>query len=308
MVDVAYLFPGQGAQHVGMGKDFYQACPPAKEIFNTADKVLGFSLSKICFEGPAEDLIKTKYAQPAILTVSLALLRSLEDKFKDKFRPVATAGLSLGEVTALVAAGSISFEDAVYLVKKRGEFMDEAAAENSGGMVSVIGLEREILDKIAKESGTEVANLNCPGQIVISGRKENISRAVELANKAGAKKSIVLEVSGPFHCSLMKSAGVKLKTILDKIKIEPPKIPIVTNVTANFENTVEEIRRNLICQMNMPTLWEDSIRLMAEKGIKTYLEIGPGRVIKGLVRRIDSSLEVINIEKISDLAVFKILS
>lgn len=304
MVDVAYLFPGQGAQYVGMGKDFYDAYPQAKGIFDTADKILDFSLSKICFFGPAEQLIITKYAQPAILTVSIALLKTLEAKFKDKFHPVATAGLSLGEVTALVAAGSISFEEAVYLVKRRGEFMDEAAEENPGGMVSVIGLDREKVYKIAKESGAEVANLNSPGQIVISGRKENLLKAVELADKAGAKKSIFLEVSGPFHCSLMKSAGVKLKEVLDKdkIRIMPPNIPVVSNVTANIEISVEEIRHNLTRQMNMPTLWEDSIRLTAKKGIKIYLEIGPGKVLKGLIRRIDPSLEVINIEKITDLA------
>lgn len=304
MVDVAYLFPGQGAQYVGMGKDFYDAYPQAKEIFRAADRVLGFSLSKICFEGSAEDLIKTKYAQPAILTVSIALLRTLEDKFKDKLHPLATAGLSLGEVTALVAAGSISFEDAVYLVKRRGEFMDEAAAQNPGGMVSILGLERPLVDKIAKESGSELANLNCPGQIVISGKKDNILKAVDLANKAGAKKAVTLEVSGPFHSSLMKPASIKLKDILDKIKITAPKIPMVSNVTANFENTTEEIYQNLSCQMHRPALWEDSIRLMAKQGIKTYLEIGPGKVIKGLLRRIDPSLEVINIEKIADLSSF----
>ncbi len=304
MVEVAYLFPGQGAQYVKMGKDFYDACPPAKDIFDTADKILGFSLTKICFEGPAQELIKTKYAQPAILTVSIALLRALESKFKGKFHPVATAGLSLGEVTALVAAGSISFEDAVYLVKRRGEFMDEAAAENPGGMVSVLGLEKEMVYKIAQQSGSEVANLNCPGQIVISGKKDNIAQAIELANKAGAKKTIILEVGGAFHSSLMKPAGVKLKEVLDKIKILPPKIPVVTNVTANFENSVEEIRQNLTCQMSMPTLWEDSIRLMAKKGIKTYLEIGPGKVIKGLLRRIDPALAVINVEKTPDLDLF----
>lgn len=301
MVEVAYLFPGQGAQYVGMGEDFYDAYPAAKQIFDTADKVLGFKLSKLCFEGPAQDLIKTKYAQPAILTVSIALLNALEAKFKDKFHPLATAGLSLGEVTALVAAKSISFEDAVYLVQKRGEFMDEASAENPGGMVCVIGLDREMVYKVAKESGSEVANLNSPGQIVISGTKENISKAIELANQAGAKRAITLDVSGPFHCSLMKSAGIKLKQVLDKIKIEPPKVPIISNVTANFETSAEEIRQNLTCQMNMPTLWEDSIRLMAKQGVKTYLEIGPGRILKGLLRRIDSSLEVINIEKDTDL-------
>lgn len=302
MVEAAYLFPGQGAQYVGMGKDFYDACPPAKDIFDTADKILGFSLTKICFEGPASELVKTKYAQPAILTVSIALLRALESKLQGKFHPLAAAGLSLGEVSALVAAGSISFEDGVYLVKRRGEFMDEAAAENPGGMVSILGLEKETVYKIAQESGSEVANLNCPGQIVISGKKDNIARAIELANKAGAKKTITLEVGGAFHSSLMKPAGVKLKEVLDKIKILPPKIPVVTNVTANFENNVEEIRQNLTGQMNMPTLWEDSIRLMAKQGIKTYLEIGPGKVIKGLLRRIDPALEVINIEKAADLS------
>ncbi|MCM8778602.1 MAG: ACP S-malonyltransferase [Candidatus Omnitrophica bacterium] len=300
---IAFVFPGQGAQYVGMGKDVYESFRDVRLLFEKAEGVLKFDLKKLCFEGPAEKLKLTSLAQPAILVVSLSVLEALKILAPD-ISPQVVAGLSLGEYSALAFAGAIGFEDAVRLVYKRGEFMEEASRLHPGGMVSLLGLNYETVENICRESRAEIANLNCPGQIVISGTQEALEKAVNLAKEKGVKKAIYLEVSGPFHSSLMSSASKKLLVELNRIEIRTPRVPVVSNVTAYFENTPREIHTNLVNQINHPTRWEESVRFMVDGGVTLFLEIGPGKVLSGLIRRIDSSLEVYNIETVQDIKVF----
>lgn len=297
---IAFVFPGQGAQYVGMGKDIYENFSEIRFLFEKAEEILKLDLRKLCFEGPADKLTLTSIAQPAILVVSIATLNALK-LTAPSILPEVTAGLSLGEYSALVAAEAITFEDAVRLVYKRGEFMEEASRINPGGMVSLLGLDYETVEKICNDSGAEIANLNCPGQIVISGSFPALEKAVILAKEKGARKAIPLEVSGPFHSSLMSPASKKLLAELSRIEIKTPRIPVVSNVTAYFEKEPHEILTNLVNQINHATHWEDSVRFMVNWGVTIFLEIGPGKVLSGLIRRIDSSLEVYNIETAQDI-------
>ncbi len=297
---IAFIFPGQGAQYVGMGKDLYKAFPESRIIFDTADRALDFSLSKLCFEGPVEELVRTVNCQPAIFTASIAALKALL-AVSCQLSAAYVAGLSLGEYAALVAAGAVSFEEGLSLVIQRARFMEEAAGENPGRMASVLGLELDVVRKVASESGAEIANLNCPGQVVISGTPEAIDKANSLALERGAKRVINLEVSGAFHSSLMQSASRKLAGALRTIDIKPPQIPLVSNVTAVAEINPDKIKDNLIRQLTSSVLWENSVRFMIEQGVDRFFEIGPGRVLKGLMRKIDSSMEVENIEKKEDI-------
>ena len=296
---VGYLFAGQGSQYVGMGKDLCDSFPEARLIFDRADKVLGFSLSSLIFNGPLEELTKTNNCQPAIVTMSIACWQVYQVKHSqiDGFM----AGLSLGEYSALVAAGVFSFEDAIYLVRKRGEFMEEAAARNPGKMLSIIGLDLIQVKEICKAAKAEIANINCPGQVVISGAQQAIQNAQVLAKEKGAKLAVILEVSGAFHSSFMQGASLKLAEELKKIHMSAPKFPVISNVTAKPALSVEEIRENLIRQVSGSVLWEDSIRLILSKGISNFIEFGPGKVLKGLMRRIDSNAQVTNIEKSVDI-------
>lgn len=305
MVDFALIFPGQGAQYVGMGRDLYERYPAAKVIYEKANNILGFNISKICFEGPKEELTRTDICQPAILITSIAALRSLESNLPSPLSPKAVLGLSLGEYTALVCAGSLTFEDGLYLVRKRGEFMEEAARQNPGTMASVIGFSLEETRKICEEAGIQIANLNSPGQIVISGAKEKVEAASALAKERGAKRIIPLDVSGAFHSDLMELAANKLKNEIDKMDVSAPTIKVISNVTAKQETTPEEIKDNLVAQVKSPVLWEDSIRFLAAGGIKRFIEIGPGKVLAGLLRRIDSTLECFNVETAADVAAVK---
>lgn len=317
MQKIAYLFPGQGAQYVGMGKDLYDNSKQAKAVFDEAETILPrVGIKKLCFEGPIEELTRTANSQVAMLVASVAALEVLNYKVKSEgwtpnhslcsgsghgVEVVSCAGLSLGELTSLVASRSIEFGDAVRLVQRRGELMEDASVKNPGGMASIIGLSLDDLKRICSETGAEIANLNCPGQTVISGTKRAIQAAVELAEKKGAKKSIYLNVSGPFHSSLMKEAAPLFRKELKNIKFSTPSIRVVSNVTADYENTAEEIKENLVKQLYSPVRWEESIRMIAAQGLDVFFEIGPGKVLKGLLRRIDPALKVYNIEKMEDI-------
>jgi len=305
MKKVCYLFPGQGAQYVGMGKDLYDDCGSSRDIFDEAEKILpDMGIKRLCFEGPIEDLTQTANSQVCILVASIAALEALGSRLKaESSKPdvVAYAGLSLGELTSLVAAGSIAFQDAVRLVRRRGELMEEASKKNPGSMASIIGLSYNNLKNVCNEGGAEIANLNCPGQIVISGKKESVQATMELATKNGARKAIPLNVSGPFHSSLMKEAAELFRAELEKVKFQAPKIDVFSNVTASAEKTPEEIKDNLVKQLCNSVRWEESIINIAALGVDAFLEIGPGKVLKGLLRRIDSGLKVYNIEKLEDV-------
>ncbi|MFC1621169.1 ACP S-malonyltransferase [Candidatus Omnitrophota bacterium] len=313
MSKIAYLFPGQGAQYVGMGKDLYENCPEAKAVFDEAGKILPEAgIKRLCFEGPIEELIQTANSQVCILVASIAALKALGSRLKvqdglqpraSSLEPICCAGLSLGELTSLVAAKSIEFSDAVRLVRRRGELMEEASKKNPGSMASIIGLAFEDLKKACDETGAEIANLNCPGQTVISGKKESVEQAMSLALEKGAKKVIALKVSGGFHSSLMKEAASFFKVELDKVKFSAPQTGVVSNVTADYEKTSNQIKENLVKQLFSSVRWEESIRkiISSEGNIDIFFEIGPGRVLKGLLRRIDSNLKVYNIDKIEDV-------
>ena len=296
---VCYIFPGQGSQYVGMGKDLYDNSPEAKNIFDQAEKILPeLNLKKLCFEGPIERLTQTAVSQAAILVTSIAALQAMGPRSQ---APGCCAGLSLGEYSALVACGALEFSDAVKLVRRRGELMEQAAKNNPGTMASIIGISAEVLREVCKETKAEIANLNSPGQIVISGKIESVKKAMALAEQKGAKKTILLNVSGPFHSSFMKEAAEEFKKELDKIKFSAPRIPIVSNVTADYEKTPEEIKENLVKQLYSTVRWEESVIKVSQDGCDTFFEIGPGKVLKGLLRRINPNLAVQNIEILEDI-------
>jgi len=297
----AFIFPGQGAQYVGMGKELYDTFPIAKETYEEANDILGFNVATLCFEGPEDELTTTKNSQSAMLVTSIAALRAFKSTSGREIIPSACAGLSLGEYSALVAASALSFEEAVKLVKLRGQLMEEASHKNPGKMAAIISLEVSAVEEIAKENGSEVANLNCPGQVIISGRPEAVEKTMVLAKAKGASRCIPLNVSGPFHSSLMNKASERLREELKTISFNIPKIPFISNVTANFVNDVDSIKENLALQVNHRTLWEASIRLMIKNGIEEYYEIGPGNVLKGLLRKINKTLNIHNIEKSADI-------
>lgn len=295
---VAYLFPGQGSQYVGMGKKMFDAFPEAREIFQAADEVLGFSLSQLCFNGPEEELQKTINAQPAILTVSIACLKILE---KEGVKADVSAGHSLGEYSALVAAGVFTFAEALKIVRKRGQFMQEAIPLGKGGMVAVLGCEASKVVEACQSSRAygvvEVANYNCPGQIVIAGELPALERAVTLVKEVGAKRCVYLPVSAPFHCSLMRPAGEKLAGELVKIKaLRPPVIPVVANVTALPVKDEEEVRNLLSCQVFHPVRWEESMLHLLKEGVNFFIEVGPGTVLSGLMRKIVRKTNIFSVE------------
>lgn len=299
---VGFLFAGQGAQYVGMGKDLYESFPESKAVFDQADKALGFSLSKLCFAGPQHELTETQNCQPAILVSSIAAWEAFKSASSLHISADSyAAGLSLGEYSALVATGAIGLEDAVRLVRKRGEFMEEEALRRPGKMASVLGLDLPVIKDICQQAKAEIANINCPGQIVISGGVKEIEEAVKLSEEKGAKRVILLEVSGAFHSSFMQGAASRLAAELEKVKINRPSIPVVSNITAKAVFEPQEIRDNLIKQITGSVLWEDSMKFILSKDIFNFMEFGPGKVLKGLMRRIDDRAQVANIEKKEDI-------
>ncbi|MFP7694338.1 ACP S-malonyltransferase [Bacillus subtilis] len=295
MSKIAFLFPGQGSQFIGMGKELYEQVPAAKRLFDEADETLEAKLSSLIFEGDAEELTLTYNAQPALLTTSIAVL----EKFKESgITPDFTAGHSLGEYSALVAAGALSFKDAVYTVRKRGEFMNEAVPAGEGAMAAILGMDAEALkqvtDKVTEEGNlVQLANLNCPGQIVISGTAKGVELASELAKENGAKRAIPLEVSGPFHSELMKPAAEKLKEILDACDIKDADVPVISNVSADVMTEKADIKEKLIEQLYSPVRFEESINKLIAEGVTTFIEIGPGKVLSGLVKKVNRRLKTI---------------
>jgi len=293
MRKIAFVFPGQGSQSVGMGRELASAYKIGESLFSSANEVLGFDLMKLCFEGPEEELKKTSITQPAIFTVSAIAFEVLREK---GLRASSYAGHSLGEYSALYASGSISFQDAVKLVHFRGKFMQEATPAGFGSMAAVMGLPLEKIFEIVKAAGAEVANINSPTQVVISGEKGAVAEASALLKEAGAKRVIELSVSAPFHSSLMTPAAEKLKAELDKIEIKDPNTPIVSNVTADYIISGVDIKDLLIKQVTSPVLWSDSVRKMISDGISTFVEVGPKKVLSGLIKNIDGGVSIYNVE------------
>lgn len=307
MGKVAFVFPGQGAQSVGMGKDFYDAVPASRRIFESADEVLGFPMTNMIFEGPDSELKKTFNTQPALLTASVAAFEAVREQ---GVTPDFVAGHSLGEYSALVASGVLSFEDAVGTVRARGEFMEQAVPGGQGAMAAVLGAEREALAELCRSITAEghlveLANLNCPGQIVVSGSKEGVDLVGERVKEAGGKRAIPLEVSGPFHSSLMKSAAEKLGGKLQPLSFNEPAIPVVANVTARPAASAEEIRGLLVEQVYSPVLWEDTVIYLISQGVDTFVEIGPGNVLTGLIKKTDKSVKLINVSSLDSLETLK---
>jgi len=286
--EIAFLFPGQGSQTPGMGLELAENFNVAREVFEEADASLGFPLSKLCFEGPAEELQLTANTQPAILAVSVAAARVLEEK---GIRPDYVAGHSLGEYSALVAAGSLGLSDALRLVRKRGQYMQEAVPVGQGAMAALLGLEAGAVDEICREAAVDevvsAANLNSPAQIVIAGDRAAVERAVEIAKDRGAKRAILLNVSAPFHCSLMKPAADRLAVDLDAVALRDPRVPLVNNADATVIQTADAIRDGLKRQVTSPVRWTDSMLALRREGADVFVEAGPGKVLSGLMRQID---------------------
>lgn len=302
MSKIAFVFSGQGAQYSGMGKDLYENIVECKEIFQKSDNALGFPISKICFEGTAEELKSTENAQPAILTMSIAAMTVL---INSGIKPCAVAGLSLGEYTALVCSGVLDFETAVKLVKKRGKFMEEAVPHGKGAMAAILGLNedeiKDICSKASEKGIVEPANFNCPGQIVIAGEVSALEYAMELAKEKGARKAIRLSVSGPFHTSLLKEASDKLYDELLKIDLKPMNIPVLTNVSGDYIKPTDDIKEILRKQVMNAVRWEDTIRNMIKAGVDTFVEIGPGKALSSFTKKIDRSVKIYNVDDISSL-------
>jgi len=301
----AHVFPGQGSQSVGMGLDLYRNYDAAKAVFEQADKAVGFSLSKLCFEGPEDELIKTVNAQPAIVTVSFACLEASRS-LNGGLPPAAfVAGHSLGEYTALAAAGVLDFATAVYLARERGRLMHEAGQITPGGMAAIIGLDESPLAEVCRQTGTRIANINCPGQIVISGAKDKLAKAMELVKEKGAHRAIPLQVSGAFHTPLMQPAVDGMAEIMATLKFNNPTVPIVGNTTAKPLTTAEAVKEELLNQLCNCVQWQRSVEYMVNDGVSNFIEIGPGRVLAGLIKRIDRSVKITNIgdaEAVKNLA------
>jgi [acyl-carrier-protein] S-malonyltransferase len=304
---IAFVFPGQGSQFPGMGKELAANFSVARQVFEEADDTLGFPLSTLCFEGPEEKLRLTEFTQPAILTVSIAVLKVVEAE--TGLSPVLLAGHSLGEYSALVAAGVLTFSDAVMAVRQRGRFMQEAVPVKTGTMAAVLGLDQEVVEEICSAAaGDQIvapANFNAPGQIVIAGHCEAVDRALELARERGCRKAIPLSVSAPFHCPLMEPAGLRLQEFFADIVLHSFTTPVVTNAEATANSDPSRVVELLVRQVSSPVLWQDSVVAMIQSGSMRFVELGPGRVLSGLIKRIDKTVYTHSIEGISGLKAFQ---
>ncbi len=294
MSKTALLFAGQGAQTIGMGKDLAEQFPGAKTLFDRANTALSYDLSKVCFEGPESELTKTENAQPGIFLVSWIAFQLLKERAPQlKFE--AAAGLSLGEFTALTAAGVMSFEDGLRVVRQRGRFMQAACEATRGGMAAIIGFDEEATRAVCAEAGVEMANLNCPGQLVISGEVDKIAAACELAKARGAKRALPLTVAGAYHSRLMASAQPKLRETLASIPLNLPAVPVIANVTAQPHATCGEIHQRLVEQVTSSVRWEESVRYLLAQGFTRFIELGPGTALTGFMKRIDKTAQVLNV-------------
>ncbi len=300
MSKTALLFAGQGAQSVGMGRDLAAQFPTAKSWFDRANVALGYDLAKICFEGPEAELTKTENAQPGIFLAGWVAFQLLNERVPS-LRFDATAGLSLGEFTALAAAGAMSFEDAIKVVRQRGRFMQEACEATQGGMAAIIGLDETATRAVCAEAGVELANLNCPGQIVISGAANQMTAACDLAKAKGAKKAIPLTVAGAYHSALMAGAQPKLKDALAGIAVHAPKVTVISNVTAQPHGAPGDIAQRLVEQVTSSVRWEDSMRHLLAQGFTRFIELGPGTALSGFMKRIDKGAQMFNVADVASL-------
>jgi [acyl-carrier-protein] S-malonyltransferase len=300
---VAFVFPGQGSQYPGMGKELAEKFPVARYVFEEANDALAFDIASLCHNGPEEDLKLTANTQPAILTVSVAALRVVEEE--TGLEPSYTAGHSLGEYSALVCAGALGFADAVRIVRSRGAFMQEAVPVGVGAMAAIMGLDAVSVEEVCREAAQgEVispANFNGPGQVVIAGCTSAVGRAMDLAKVKGAKRALTLPVSAPFHCSLMVPAGERLKGVLDGVTVRPLTVPVVSNVEATPSSDAERVKKLLVAQVSAPVRWEESIQKMVELGTERFIEIGPGKVLAGLIKRIAKGTTVQNVQDVASL-------
>jgi len=307
MAKWAFLFPGQGSQYVGMGKDLKDNFKEAAEVFAEADDALGEKLSKLCFDGPESDLKLTMNTQPAILAVSIAVLRVMEEE--TACVPSLLAGHSLGEYSALVCSGALTFADAVRIVRKRGTYMQEAVPVGVGGMAAILGMDTDVLERICNECAegqlVAPANYNCPGQIVISGHIEAVQRASAKAEAEGAKRAVMLPVSAPFHSALMKPAAEKLAQALAPIQVSDLGVPVLSNADADFYPSKDDVKGLLTKQVDHPVRWIEEMEKLLSEGVDTCLELGPGNVLKGLMRKINRDLRITNMDKTEDMTILK---